>query len=384
MDDIGRQPKKTAPAAAAAAALSPSAKSTRRTGLFSDETDAAKEKRDRRLKRAISKARSKRKLFPTDDGRNYKVDANISRGACDRDEKPARAEQKSSPRKSIQTHARQKGDQKHSSTNSSNSIPSTISFRSTRTRASSKKTRSSYTKHSKSKRGRRNRKTVYPDHHHSSQVKVIDKAKDDPPAAAKEKKKEEEEAHMARVSRYVKAFGRSIWHGPDGDEDLNDIDLCDVCRVLWLNREKRIFREENDVRGDVELLDVVHMQTVTEGNTSCNDNVKKKEEGGAQSKSGGGSQRKEDTRAYTEKPSPPAKAEAKARADVSSTSLRSLGSTTKTDGLFEPFPATDVNRSHGRSRPNMFVDWMRLSKKKITVLSNPRLMVNDLKTEQKY
>ena len=36
-----------------------------------------------------------------------------------------------------------------------------------------------------------------------------------------------------------------------------------------------------------------------------------------------------------------------------------------------------------RARPNMFVDWMQLSKKKMTVLSNPRLMVNDLKTEQK-
>ena len=68
VDDIGRQ---KAPAAAAAAALSPSAKPTacRRTDLFSDEVDAAKEKRDRRLKRAISKARSKRKLFSTDDGR---------------------------------------------------------------------------------------------------------------------------------------------------------------------------------------------------------------------------------------------------------------------------------------------------------------------------
>ena len=82
---------------------------------------------------------------------------------------------------------------------------------------------------------------------------------------------------MARVSRYVKAFGRRIWHGPDGDEDLNNIDLCDVCRVLWLNREKSIFREENDVRGDLELLDVVHMQIVTESDTctGCNDDVNK-------------------------------------------------------------------------------------------------------------
>ena len=79
-----------------------------------------------------------------------------------------------------------------------------------------------------------------------------------------------------------------------------------------------------------------------------------------------------------------AKAEAKARADVSSTSLRCRGSTMTTDGLFEPFPATDANRSHGRARPNIFVDWMQLSKKKMTVLSNPRLMVNDPKTEQKY
>ena len=107
MDDIGRQPKKKA----TAAALSPSAKPARRTDLFSDETDAAKEKKDRRLKRAISKARSKRKLFPTDDGRTLNVDANISR-ADEREEKPARAEQKSSPRVNIKAHAREKGDQK--------------------------------------------------------------------------------------------------------------------------------------------------------------------------------------------------------------------------------------------------------------------------------
>ena len=107
MDDIGRQPKKKA----TAAALSPSAKPARRTDLFSDETDAAKEKKDRRLKRAISKARSKRKLYPTDDGRTLNVDANISR-AYEREEKPARAEQKSSPRVNIKAHAREKGDQK--------------------------------------------------------------------------------------------------------------------------------------------------------------------------------------------------------------------------------------------------------------------------------
>ena len=393
MDD--RQQKKKAPAAAAA--LSPSAM-PRRTGLFSDETKVAEEDRDRRLKRAISKARSKRKLFPTDDdGRTVNLDANIVHF---RGENPAQAERKSSPRRNIKTHARGEA-QKHSSSNSSKSIPSTISFRSTCTRASSKKSRSiSSYKNSKSKRRRRKRKTVRPDYH-SSQAEIISRAQDDSPATAQEKKTEEE-AHMPRVGRYVKAFGRRLWYGPDGDEDLNDIDLCDVCRILWLNQEKPMFREENDVRSDMELLDVIPsnndeieadfdkppvVQPVTEGDFSGSDNVNvnvKKEEEDAEVKFDGESPIKEDASTYTEKSSRPAKREAKARVDLSSTSLRSLGSTRTTDGLFEPFPAIDANRSHGRARPNMFVDWMRLSKMKVTVLSNPRLMVNDLKTEQKY
>lgn len=174
----------------------------RRTGLFSDETEVAEEDRDRRLKRAISKARSKRKLFPTDDdGRTVNLDANIVHF---RGENPAQAERKSSPRRNIKTHARGEA-QKHSSSNSSKSIPSTISFRSTCTRASSKKSRSVSNKNSKSKRRRRKRKTVRPDYH-SSQAEIISRAQDDSPATAQEKKTEEE-AHMPRVGRYVKAFG---------------------------------------------------------------------------------------------------------------------------------------------------------------------------------
>ena len=75
---------------------------------------------------------------------------------------------------------------------------------------------------------------------------------------------------------------------------------------------------------------------------------------------------------------------ASARIDLSSASLNTRRSTA-TRRLFEPFPSAPPMRD-GRERrkikPCALVDWINVAWKKTAVLVHPRLMVNDLSTEQ--
>lgn len=77
-------------------------------------------------------------------------------------------------------------------------------------------------------------------------------------------------------------------------------------------------------------------------------------------------------------------ASASARIDLSSASLNTRRSIA-TRRLFEPFPPVPITRDR-RERPKIkpcaFVDWINVARKKVAVLVHPRLMVNDLSTEQ--
>lgn len=68
-----------------------------------------------------------------------------------------------------------------------------------------------------------------------------------------------------------------------------------------------------------------------------------------------------------------------ARIDLSSASLNTRRSVA-TRRLFEPFPS--ARRERRKIKPCALVDWINVAWKKTAVLVHPRLMVNDLSTEQ--
>lgn len=72
-------------------------------------------------------------------------------------------------------------------------------------------------------------------------------------------------------------------------------------------------------------------------------------------------------------------ASASARIDLSSASLNTRRSVA-TRRLFEPFPS--ARRERRKIKPCALVDWINVAWKKTAVLVHPRLMVNDLSTEQ--
>ena len=76
---------------------------------------------------------------------------------------------------------------------------------------------------------------------------------------------------------------------------------------------------------------------------------------------------------------PESSATGSARIDLSSASLNTRRSVA-TRRLFEPFPT--AGRERRKIKPCALVDWINVAWKKTAVLVHPRLMVNDLSTEQ--